>query len=213
MRQNMPYCKGLWTLRKAGQVLDSLLIEGQWQPKECHCESPCHHTIYQYRGDTTESREDEMARVKVGCYKWVVTNRVVVQFSGIWCGICGKVGRFRGIGLHEVVVTRWVFETRVFMFLRRMYIVSICPLGTKTWLLLTSLHLIWRHIQILDLPQVFFLDLVYEEVKEEFSYPFSSLVADIGGMAGLLLGASSELWARGCVGGGRREMYWLAKAV
>ncbi|XP_050718104.1 acid-sensing ion channel 3-like [Eriocheir sinensis] len=38
--------------------------------------------------------------------------------------------------------------------------------------------------------KVFFLDLMYEQVTENLSYPFPSLVADFGGLTGLLLGAS-----------------------
>ena len=39
---------------------------------------------------------------------------------------------------------------------------------------------------------MFFLDLMYEQVTESLTYPFASLVADFGGMTGLLLGASGE---------------------
>ncbi|XP_071524310.1 acid-sensing ion channel 1A-like isoform X2 [Panulirus ornatus] len=101
MRGAVPYCRGLLLLNKAGRQLDEMLIEGRWEPQQCRCGIPCHQTVYQYRGDTTDNRLDDKARIKM-----------------------------------------------------------------------------------------FFLDLVYEEVKEELSYPFASLVADFGGMAGLLLGAS-----------------------
>ncbi|KAK8392199.1 hypothetical protein O3P69_017654 [Scylla paramamosain] len=38
--------------------------------------------------------------------------------------------------------------------------------------------------------KMFFLDLMYEQVTESLTYPLASLVADFGGMTGLLLGAS-----------------------
>lgn len=41
--------------------------------------------------------------------------------------------------------------------------------------------------------QVFFTDLTYEETKEEFVYGIVSLLCDIGGTLGLLLGASGNM--------------------
>jgi hypothetical protein len=38
--------------------------------------------------------------------------------------------------------------------------------------------------------QVYFTDMTYEETKEEFAYDIISLLCDIGGTIGLLLGAS-----------------------
>ena len=38
--------------------------------------------------------------------------------------------------------------------------------------------------------QVYFTDMTYEETKEEFAYDIISLLCDIGGTLGLLLGAS-----------------------
>ena len=38
--------------------------------------------------------------------------------------------------------------------------------------------------------KVYFTDMTYEETKEEFAYDIISLLCDIGGTLGLLLGAS-----------------------
>nr|XP_027234207.1 degenerin mec-4-like [Penaeus vannamei] len=101
MSGDVPYCRGVKMSERVSKHLDVMLLQGAWQPSRCNCATPCKQTIYEYRGDTTDDRNDSNGRVKV-----------------------------------------------------------------------------------------FFLDLMYEQVKEEFSYPFASLVADFGGMMGLLLGAS-----------------------
>ncbi|XP_042863330.1 acid-sensing ion channel 1A-like [Penaeus japonicus] len=101
MAGDVPYCRGVKMMERVSKHLDMMLLQGVWHPSRCNCATPCKQTMYEYRGDTTDDRDDDDGRIKV-----------------------------------------------------------------------------------------FFLDLMYEQVKEEFSYPFASLVADFGGMMGLLLGAS-----------------------
>ncbi len=41
--------------------------------------------------------------------------------------------------------------------------------------------------------KVYFTDMTYEETREEFAYDIISLLCDIGGTLGLLLGASGNI--------------------
>ncbi|CAL4121652.1 unnamed protein product, partial [Meganyctiphanes norvegica] len=58
------YCKGQRNLARAERLLDSMLLRGEWMPLECKCTQPCHRFIYEYKGDTTDNRDDDMGKVE-----------------------------------------------------------------------------------------------------------------------------------------------------
>ncbi|EFX78832.1 hypothetical protein DAPPUDRAFT_245732 [Daphnia pulex] len=60
--------------------------------------------------------------------------------------------------------------------------------------------------------KVYFTDMTYEETKEEFAYDIISLLCDIGGTIGLLLGASVLTMVQFVDALSRQIIKWLTKA-